>query len=592
MPFLLGYDTSNDYAHTPTKKNRIQRSAELHATAEEDDSQHAPSIHRRSDSNSPNNSDSDSPPASHADLGIAASPPQEMKIKVRQISQGVEDLTWRNLKKQKRDGDDDVLSGSVIEEKETVQAEKDSAGVGNDHKPAATFSDDVAPDPPTTGTSVRTSGSSSRGDSDSSPDESSSSYPLNLKRKHPDRGTSAEPKPVTATVTASGSESSVKRPRDDSDKVHNPREKKKRTPPPLEAKEKPPPVPASTKPTSSSSGFMAYASTSSPFASVKGQNIFYPDPSALGTSSAVKTPLPSSPVLGGTAELPPLFSSTTTSAGTKRTSFEAFASSSSPFAAVARARSPVLAHGGSGTFGATSALGRAKSPSRRGHATPSVFGGSSSNSGSGTGGGSGSGGTGGISAFTAYASGGVQGFTLPVTKRARGETDSDAGENSALAFGGGVKGSVFGGGEDSDGAADSGNGDEEWDDSKPKVALSEQEVSTGEEDEETIHQVRGKLFALVDGAWKERGTGLLKLNVRVTDGAGARLVMRKEAVYTLLLNVTLFSGMKCSLAQDPRYLRFSVIEGAQVTTHYNLRLANVKIATELMHTIHENLPSK
>ena len=49
------------------------------------------------------------------------------------------------------------------------------------------------------------------------------------------------------------------------------------------------------------------------------------------------------------------------------------------------------------------------------------------------------------------------------------------------------------------------------------------------------------------------------------------LVMRKEAVYTLLLNVTLFSGMRCSLAQDPRYLRFSVIE-AGATTHYNLRV--------------------
>lgn len=47
--------------------------------------------------------------------------------------------------------------------------------------------------------------------------------------------------------------------------------------------------------------------------------------------------------------------------------------------------------------------------------------------------------------------------------------------------------------------------------------------------------------------------------------------MRKEAVFTLLLNVTLFKGMKCSLAQDPRYLRFSVIENG-ATTHYNLRV--------------------
>ena len=48
---------------------------------------------------------------------------------------------------------------------------------------------------------------------------------------------------------------------------------------------------------------------------------------------------------------------------------------------------------------------------------------------------------------------------------------------------------------------------------------------TGEEEEETIHQVRGKLFALVAGQWKERGTGTLKLNVRRSDGSGARLGM-------------------------------------------------------------------
>lgn len=123
-----------------------------------------------------------------------------------------------------------------------------------------------------------------------------------------------------------------------------------------------------------------------------------------------------------------------------------------------------------------------------------------------------------------------------------------------------------------------------------KVLLTEQDVVTGEEEEETLHQVRGKLFSLVGGnTWKERGTGLLKLNVKRDDGTGARLVMRKEAVYTLLLNVTLFSGMRCSLAQDPRYLRFSVIEDG-ATTHYNLRVSNAKIAQELLEEINANIP--
>ena len=51
-------------------------------------------------------------------------------------------------------------------------------------------------------------------------------------------------------------------------------------------------------------------------------------------------------------------------------------------------------------------------------------------------------------------------------------------------------------------------------------------VVTGEEEEDTVYQVRGKLFALSSqNQWKERGTGMLRLNVRRLDGTGARLGM-------------------------------------------------------------------
>lgn len=47
---------------------------------------------------------------------------------------------------------------------------------------------------------------------------------------------------------------------------------------------------------------------------------------------------------------------------------------------------------------------------------------------------------------------------------------------------------------------------------------------TGEEEDETIHSVRGKLFILSEqNQWKERGTGLLRLNRRKVDRSGARL---------------------------------------------------------------------
>lgn len=233
-----------------------------------------------------------------------------------------------------------------------------------------------------------------------------------------------------------------------------------------------------------------------------------------------------------------------------------------------------------------------------------------------------------MNAFSAYAGGGVQGFALPLQKRPRGESpDSASTVRSVLEKkkNGNVAGKDGQEEEDEEDSADerprattfgeklrAGKDDEDEEtlnEEKNKVTLTEQEcksgillpwmsfdrclsVTTGEEDEETIHQVRGKLYMLIDGAWKERGTGLLKLNVRASDGSGARLreyfsiqtqiifrflncrvltVMRKEAVYALLLNVPLFYGMKCELAQDPRYVRFSVIESG-AATHYNLRV--------------------
>ncbi|KAJ3518912.1 hypothetical protein NM688_g9376 [Phlebia brevispora] len=71
----------------------------------------------------------------------------------------------------------------------------------------------------------------------------------------------------------------------------------------------------------------------------------------------------------------------------------------------------------------------------------------------------------------------------------------------------------------------------------------------------------------------------------------AYVVMRKEAVYTVLLNVSLFKGMKCFLAQDPRYLRFSVLEHGNAI-HYNLRVSNAKIAAELLEEINSHIPGE
>lgn len=96
-------------------------------------------------------------------------------------------------------------------------------------------------------------------------------------------------------------------------------------------------------------------------------------------------------------------------------------------------------------------------------------------------------------------------------------------------------------------------------------------VETGEEGEETRFSARAKLyhFDTAASAWKERGYGTLKLNVSSSVGEGvaspsaeesaaeegaepqqpkpkmqARLLMRSDGVYRVLLNVPIFETFK------------------------------------------------
>ncbi|KAF5373292.1 hypothetical protein D9615_007373 [Tricholomella constricta] len=493
---------------TPAKKNRTQ----LDTTEEEDD------IGSRSRSNS------GSPPQS-------ASPPQEMKIRVRQISQGVEDMSWRNMKAVTPDRDIEVDPASTPLALKEVKGQQVSAEETADGEVTATVE--------------------------------AESGDRNLKRKFLERGTSQGPQDSTDDTKAPLEP--LKRPRDDAEKDDNPRETKRPSPPPEPKSPKSPKkAPAASSP--KLSGFMAYASTSSPFAAVKGQNIFASN-KAASPPPINQTPTPPIPIFGvSSAEA----SGSSSASAVKRSGFEAFASTTSPFASASRSKSPIS--------GSTSKLGRNKSPPRRGNSINS-------------------------NAFSSYASG-VQSFTIPAPKRVRAGSPSSSSRSSMERTPGvstlDANGAASDSGVDDDKdenatfgeklRARKDNEDEgKSDDEQGKYMLTEQDVLTGEEDEQTVHQVRGKLFSLIGSQWKERGTGTLKLNVKRLDGSGARLVMRKEAVYTLLLNVTLFNGMRCSLAQDPRYLRFSVIEDG-ATTHYNLRLANAKITKELLEEINANIP--
>jgi len=508
--------TEHRETRTPAKKNRTQ----LDTTEEEEDNV---SLSR---------SNSGSPPQS-------ASPPHEMKIRVRQISQGVEDLSWRNMTATtpERDGEEDsaVTPPSTRAVETGLMPAFDAKGGDTCSAPLADT------DFPSTYLDV------DNGDK-------------SLKRKFVERGSQGPPE---THETPKASLEPLKRPRDDADKDDNPRETKRPSPPP---EPKSPKSPKKSGAAPRLSGFMAYASSSSPFAAVKGQNIFSSNKSSPSAPLPInQTPVPPLSLLSSSGE-------SSSASATKRSGFEAFTSTSSPFSSAARSKSPVL--------GSTSKLGRAKSP-RRNNAANS-------------------------SAFSSY-SAGLQSFAIPAQKRARagspnGSSRSSLERNSTIS----VFASNDAGVDDSEAEDDrddrpvsfgeklrAGKDDEdtEQSDEESKIVLQEQDLTTGEEEEDTIHQVRGKLFSLADGTqWKERGTGTLKLNVRRSDGNGARLVMRKEAVYTLLLNVTLFHGMRCTLAQDPRFVRFSVIEDG-TTTHYNLKLASAKIANDLLEEINANIPA-
>ncbi|KAA1470155.1 hypothetical protein DENSPDRAFT_928660 [Dentipellis sp. KUC8613] len=598
---------------TPAKKNRTQ----LGVTQEEEGEDDAP---------------------------VSGSPPHETKM--RQISQGVEDINWKNKQLADKNAVDrpstplaapDVLAAADRAVLETPTEHADTGA----SPPAAPQSVPVPPspqpsimdirpdgEPPVEPSTTKTSKSSSRRGS-----ESESETERNLKRKLADRAASQGPvdEPTKAPKDTKAHRESAdlgtaKRPRDDADKDDNPRETKRPSPPPdkpgTSASSSTPQPDAASEHASPApapafgGGFLAYASNASPFAKVKGPNLFASGKSASTStapapwpSTSRASPGPGSSVFGGafTSSSPPTASSPSPFASArfspapapaqtpaKRSGFEAFAAAASPFAnAASRPKSPGLA--------------RSKSPVRRG--TPAAS----------------------VGVFSAYAAGGAQGFAVPVAKRARAGSPGDALGLFAERRSESVGGEPAAGAEDAAGGSGSSgreskagsrsregseeslverekeatfgerlragkndhghaNGNEGGVLGERKVELTEQEVFTGEEDEETVHHVRGKLFVLSEqNQWKERGTGIIRLNVQQTDGGRARLVMRKDAVYAVILNVTLFRGMSCFVAQDPRYLRFSVIEDG-VTTHYNLRVGSAKAAAELLADIQANIP--
>lgn len=77
-----------------------------------------------------------------------------------------------------------------------------------------------------------------------------------------------------------------------------------------------------------------------------------------------------------------------------------------------------------------------------------------------------------------------------------------------------------------------------------KPSMQEVHVETGEENEKAVFTADSVLFEFLDGGWKERGKGELKVNVSTNGTGKGRLVMRARGNYRLILNASLFPDMK------------------------------------------------
>ncbi|XP_002528188.2 nuclear pore complex protein NUP50A [Ricinus communis] len=75
-------------------------------------------------------------------------------------------------------------------------------------------------------------------------------------------------------------------------------------------------------------------------------------------------------------------------------------------------------------------------------------------------------------------------------------------------------------------------------------SMQEIPVETGEENETVAFSADSVLFEFLNGGWKERGKGELKVNVSTTGTERARLLMRARGNYRLILNASLYPDMK------------------------------------------------
>ncbi|ODV94268.1 hypothetical protein PACTADRAFT_76892 [Pachysolen tannophilus NRRL Y-2460] len=136
-----------------------------------------------------------------------------------------------------------------------------------------------------------------------------------------------------------------------------------------------------------------------------------------------------------------------------------------------------------------------------------------------------------------------------------------------------------------------------------KVHLEKKQISTGEEEDESLFSTKAKLYSLdltnVAEGWKERGIGILRVNKlkNTTENINykARIIMRADVILKVILNVPItkkfeiFEGMESSLASE-KFIRISSIDENKKPVQYAIKTANANNTKALYNSIKSLIP--
>ncbi|PKU65565.1 nuclear pore complex protein NUP50A [Dendrobium catenatum] len=125
-------------------------------------------------------------------------------------------------------------------------------------------------------------------------------------------------------------------------------------------------------------------------------------------------------------------------------------------------------------------------------------------------------------------------------------------------------------------------------------SLQEVAVETGEENENSVFTADATLYEYLDGSWKERGRGEIKVNTSMS-GEKARLVMRARGNYRLILNASLYPDMTLA-NMDKKGITFSCIniagEGRSGLTTCALKFKDSSFVEEFSGVVTEHKGKK